>query len=47
MRSYDVETGAFVLTDLAEETDNELESNASKKNGSVEREHAIPKSGDP
>lgn len=45
MHSYDVETGAFGLTDLTEESDNE--SNASHKmNGGTERQHVMPKRDD-
>lgn len=47
MRSYDVEGGAFGLTELTEETDNEHESNDSKKHDSMDHERSVPKSGDP
>ncbi|PGH26529.1 hypothetical protein AJ80_01843 [Polytolypa hystricis UAMH7299] len=46
MRNYDVEAGAFGLTDLAEETDNE-DNPPPKTNGTVNQQHVTPKSGEP
>ncbi|WEW54666.1 hypothetical protein PRK78_000086 [Emydomyces testavorans] len=48
MRSYDVEAGAFGLTDLAEESDGDGRNGMPQKTGEhIERQHVIPKSGDP
>ncbi|EEP78039.1 hypothetical protein UREG_02888 [Uncinocarpus reesii 1704] len=48
MRSYDVEAGAFGLTDLTEESDDgERRSTSRKGSEYVERQHVSPKSGEP
>lgn len=51
MRSYDVETGAFGLRDLAEESDDDggddrRNNSARKTNGTIDRQQMNPKSGD-
>lgn len=47
MRSYDVEAGAFGLTDLTEESDDERRGHSSRKpSESAEQQHVAPKSGE-
>lgn len=48
MRSYDVEAGAFGLSDLAEESDDDNRISTSRKRSEhVDRQHVTPKSGEP
>ncbi|EAS32045.3 uncharacterized protein CIMG_03069 [Coccidioides immitis RS] len=47
MRSYDVEAGAFGLTDLADSDDGGRNSTSRKASQQVERQHVAPKSSEP